>query len=79
MNQHDRYASREEIASDNARRKANELRKRQESKAIVKVWINERLDKMSGEDIEFMYKMSVQVPEMKAFFKVFKELQDAAN
>ena len=64
------------VAKDKARKAADELQKRQAAMTTVKHWINQRLDKMSFEDIEFMYKISVQVPEMRAFFKVFKELQN---
>jgi hypothetical protein len=72
---HDKYATREEIAKDNARAAADELKERQIYKATVKKWINEKLDTMDPEDISFMYTMSSQVPELRAFFKVFKELQ----
>jgi len=73
---YDDWETREERTTRLARSNADELKKRQEFKSSVKSWINEKLDKMSLEDLEFMYKMSVQVPEMRAFFKVFKELQN---
>lgn len=79
FNAHDRYASREEIARDYARAGADELQQRQVYAATVKQWINEKLDTMDVEDISFMYKMSVQVPELRAFFEVFKELQKNAD
>jgi len=72
---YDDWETREERVTRLARSNANKLKQEQQSKSTVKGWINEKLDKMSPADLEFMYKMSVQVPEMRAFFKVFKELQ----
>ena len=62
-------------AKNKAREEADTLRLKQQVLVVHKKHINENLDKMSPKDLYFMYKMSSQVPELRAFFKVFKDLQ----